>query len=335
MNFIKKIDYFRKYTSDDMQQTFCGACLSIVSLLIVILFAFSEFRIILQPTLNREVTIMKSESSILAEMGSSNNVPINIDLIIKNTPCEAIFLKQFEIFGQRSVDPRFLDGFWLHRINKENQEIAEDYINPEIEREHSKFGPHLQRLLTQVQDNEGCHIFGQLMTNKSPGTLMIFVNWDTEEMEIINRLVQNLKTRITMDHKLLHYSFGEKSVQTEVIQKFANESGVVKFSKADEIPEFSGVKSCEYFAKIIPHKFYVSGSKIDKEAFQYSIHYQCTEENEGNKAGHMLSFMHEISPLGIKYSITKPPFMMALVSIVSVIGGIYVIMNILNGFLVK
>eukprot|EP01022_Parablepharisma_sp_SALTPOND_P003118 TRINITY_DN112379_c0_g1_i1.p2 TRINITY_DN112379_c0_g1~~TRINITY_DN112379_c0_g1_i1.p2 ORF type:complete len:211 (-),score=36.72 TRINITY_DN112379_c0_g1_i1:359-943(-) len=175
---LKKVDYFRKYTSSDKIQTLGGACVSLLALLLIGLFSWYEVQTYFQPRLNREVTIMANEKNVSTDMFSNNALPFNIDLTLLHTPCESksrsilpigIYVKQHEIFGLRSIDPKFLDNFYLIRLDAADQHaIAEDYVSPEILKEHPKVGAHIQRLLTQVADKEGCHVFGWLGTNKVP-----------------------------------------------------------------------------------------------------------------------------------------------------------------------
>ena len=76
---------------------------------------------------------------------------------------------QEEIFGRRAIDPKFLDNFYLRRLNSTQHEVAEDYVSTEIQRKYTKFGSNILRLLTEIIDKEGCHVFGQLITNKVCG----------------------------------------------------------------------------------------------------------------------------------------------------------------------
>ena len=101
------------------------------------------------------------------------------------------------------------------------------------------------------------------------------------------------------------------------------------------MPEFRGVSRCEYYMKIVPHKFYIGSSKIDRETFQYSAHYQCREGNGEKEDSHQVTFMHEISAVGIKYSKVSVTTLQMLTSLMAVIGGVYVVMGILYRSLSK
>ena len=107
-------------------------------------------------------------------------------------------------------------------------------------------------------------------------------------------------------------------------------SGVTDFDKGDELPEFRGVNHCEYFMKIIPHKFVQGSSVINDETFQYSMHYQCKDSVGEKEEGHQLSFMHELSSIGIKYTKEEISLLQTLTSVMAIVGGVYVIMGILH-----
>ncbi len=163
---LKKVDYFRKYTNEDKIQSCIGACISMLALFLIVLFSMYEIQRYLQPQLNREVTVMGNDNAVSNDRFPNNGLPLNIDLVLFNAPCESIYIRQHEVFGHRSVDPKFIDNFYLKRLDSSMHELPDDYISPKVVRENAKLPPHIQRLMTQVVDREGCHVFGQLGTNK-------------------------------------------------------------------------------------------------------------------------------------------------------------------------
>lgn len=91
MNIIKKLDYFRKYTSDNQTQTSTGACFSLFAIFLVLFFMAVEFSDFLTPTLNKEVVVLSNASPVNMtdmEIEKHNKVKINIDLTLFKAPCE-------------------------------------------------------------------------------------------------------------------------------------------------------------------------------------------------------------------------------------------------------
>ena len=49
----------------------------------------------------------------------------------------------------------------------------------------------------------------------------LFVNWNSEEMIMADKLIENLASKIVIDHKLSELSFGDKEAQREMVARFA------------------------------------------------------------------------------------------------------------------
>ena len=90
MRALKQADYFRKYVNDDKRQTCHGALLSILTLVLIVVFFYFEFSAYSKPILNRKPSLMQLEVDDPNEAISSNNIPVNINLILYHTPCESI-----------------------------------------------------------------------------------------------------------------------------------------------------------------------------------------------------------------------------------------------------
>ncbi len=162
--------------------------------------------------------------------------------------------------------------------------------------------------------------------------LQLLVNWEAEEMRSVARLVENLKEGIAMDHKLNGISFGELEAQRNIQRRFGN-STITDFDLADEVPEHRKVNHCEYYMKIIPHKFFEGRTEIAKETFKYSLYYQCKESADEGEDGFQLTFMHEISSVGITYRKEEITLLQTLTALVSIIGGVYVLMGLFHSAL--
>jgi len=297
MRTLRNLDYFRKYTDDLRAQTTCGAFLSLLTILLIILFSVFELCLYFTPALNREVTLIRTKS---------HNLTLNIDIILQNAPCESIYFKEVQIYGERLFHPKDIESLIVRRIDSSSKEISDDYIS--VQEEYSNFDKQMQLLLTELLDAEGCHISGNLTIDKSPNTLHILVNWETEEMIFAQRLIKGLDSKITMNHKLLEYSFGDKNTIYSPIFQLKT----------------SNINTCDYFMKLIPQTY------KSKEIFISSVYFQCSEEVSNDKPGHQLTFMHEVSSVGIKYTEESINFLVLLVSLAAIIGGAYVIVDLIN-----
>ncbi len=81
----------------------------------------------------------------------------------------------------------------------------------------------------------------------------------------------------------------------------------------------------------MPHKFFLGKSEIDKETFKYSVYYQCKGSADEGEDDHQLTFMHDVSSVGIKYKKEEITFLQTLTSLAAIIGGVYVVLGLLHG----
>ena len=44
----------------------------------------------------------------------------------------------------------------------------------------------------------------------------MYVNWGTEEMIMIEKIIDNMQARVAMDHKVFNFSFGDPAAQKEL-----------------------------------------------------------------------------------------------------------------------
>jgi len=240
-------------------------------------------------------------------------------------------MKEQQVFGRRIVDPKYLDDFKVQRISSSGQNIEDDYINPKIAKENTKMDPHLQLFLTEVVDHEGCHLFGEFWVDKSPSSVKVIVNWNNEDIKLIERLVPEIKSIITMEHRLLKYRFGDLKGNKYAEKYFPNATTEdISFDDINKLPGLDVIKRCEYFMKVIPQRFYANGYK---ETFKSSVHYECSNK-EGDE-GYQLTFSHEVYPIGVQYKNDSGLFSIVLVSTIAVLCGIYVIMSVFNVLLTK
>ena len=84
MSSFLKIDIFRKLPKDLTEPTFCGAVVSVICAVALILLTISEMANYLQPATSSTLSIQSSHNS--------DKFHINIDIVLPRMPCDVIGL---------------------------------------------------------------------------------------------------------------------------------------------------------------------------------------------------------------------------------------------------
>lgn len=84
MSAILKLDVFRKLPKDLTEPTFCGAVVSTVCTVVLVLLAITEIRTYVSPSTSSMITIQSSHES--------DKFHINLDVVMPYMPCDVIGL---------------------------------------------------------------------------------------------------------------------------------------------------------------------------------------------------------------------------------------------------
>ncbi|KAI8098853.1 endoplasmic reticulum vesicle transporter-domain-containing protein [Halteromyces radiatus] len=184
---------------------------------------------------------------------------------------------------------------------------------------------------------EGCRMHGHLLVNKlrgnfhfSPGPSFTYGSQHVHDVR--NFLFSNYNFK----HSINHLQFGDQTHQVHKQKRTAalaltNPLDGTKWG-ADE-----GVAMHQFFLKIVPTQFNFISGRYDLRTFQYSVSRQ--ERNLALQSGASgapgVYFHMDFSPMRVIYTELHKPLARVLVSICSIIGGIFTVASIVDGFLYK
>jgi len=201
--------------------------------------------------------------------------------------------------------------------------LKSQYTGDAVNRVYKRSSLEDRILLTQLLEREGCRLSGYIDISKAPGSVSFFINLRQQVLNKYNINATELIKGFTFTHTINFLSFGSTKDQKEIMRSF-KESSFMKFDRARDIPEQSNVDYCLYYFALIPYMFF-----IDKEVYQYSIAYNC-QNSSLPTSEFQLALSYSTSHIGILYDKEKKSIGEIFITIIGVLGGVYVMISSLK-----
>ena len=132
---------------------------------------------------------------------------------------------------------------------------------------------------------------------------------------------------LTFSHNIEYITFGDEASLKEVTTKFSN-TYVSEFNRAAKVGSLHNESTCFYYMKAVPLWFFIGSTKISQETYQYSIDFTC-EDRAKTIGGYQVTFVYDMSPIGIVYKMEEWSVWQMLVSVSAIVSGVYVLMGLL------
>jgi len=209
-------------------------------------------------------------------------------------------------------------------IGQELYKKANQITNEDLEENHGNDEemPHEDLVIKEIENQEGCQIFGHFYVNKVPGNFHLSAH-------AYGRLVQKISSqgyfRFDLSHTVNHLSFGDdkelKNIKKTFTEGVLNPIDGVKKTDSDR-------KLYEYYLKIVPTTY------TDISGNTYYVHQFTSSNNE--LISHMLPavyFRFDLSPVTVKYWQYKDSFSHFFVQLCAIVGGIFAVTGILDALI--
>jgi len=243
-----------------------------------------------------------------------------------------ISVDQEDSVGNHRMDVR--DTILKNRISK-NGVLINDPIVGYI---------HTDKLVSALEIGEGCIINGFIPVTKVKGDIHIsFHNYaDLYNYVRIDR--PDLFKRISLNHKISMLNFGEINANDDILKRFkldaeSSKSGENAFNNPKNLPNFiSETKrnNYDYFVKLIPHVFDDKiNERKEKIGYQYSMTSRARDFNADSNEMPIVIINYDFSPISMRFKLEAKSFLHFLTHICAIIGGVFVLFNILNNLLLK
>lgn len=311
---LKAFDVYRKLPQDLTEPTMSGAIVSIASTLIMLILFLTEFNEFLKV---RTV----SEMFIDTNKGGEKLV-VNIDISMPHLPCDLASFDAQDVMGS-------------HHLNiggdlRKRRLSADGTQGEEIRHGDGDTNFNLERANKAFQDKEGCRFYGTFSVNKVPGNFHVSSHAYMDHVNVI--FSQNGINTIDLSHNIHHISFGEdkdlKLIKTQFDQGALNPLDNVQKMKTPA--QATSHVMYQYYISVVPTTY------EDLKGKQIYVH-QFTANNNEIEGGQFpgLFFRYDLSPVTVKFSLTKESFFRFLVQICAIIGGIFTVAGIIDAILHK
>jgi len=274
---------------------------------------------------------IKTSSEMTIEHFKGNDkLIINMDITFHEFPCSILSIDVQDIMGSHSVNIH--GSITKNRINKHGKVIGQEvYKNAKLEdHNHSDHNhdedevPELSQVQKELDESEGCQVFGFLYVNKVPGNFHIsghgFAN-------IIQQLVSLGYRKYNLSHTINHLSFGDK-VDVSIIKSYFKDG---QFNILDSTFKKNHLMMLyEYHLNIVPTSYSTIKGK-DYYVYQYTSSFN--NLLTGNLP--VVHFRFDLSPITVRYWEYKEDLSHFLVQLCAIIGGIFAVTGIFDSIIHK
>lgn len=319
MDKLRKLDFFRKPQQELQQQTFSGACLSLLTICAILcLLLYSALR---------PLSLKSTQLQIALSQGSKQ-LDVDFNIVLYHSPCASVTFQQRD--KTRSQNVRELSAVKFQRVSSGGAAIADDYVDREIEAKYSIAGTKVMLLLTGLKDEERCRISGSFAVNKVPGMLSISHVEAESDLAEIKDAAPELHSKLNLAHKIMSLTFGSNEFTDSVA---VSQGGLDSGNAAKGLGSVrDAVQSCSYYMRILPHIHrQLAHPKATTETYKYTVHSNCHIQSEERDKSKVV-FFYETLPI---VAVREERKVSGLFVVLAVVCGVYVVMGVLNNVLLK
>lgn len=159
MSALLKLDVFRKLPKDLTEPTFCGAIVSTICTVVLVLLSITEIRTYLSPATASMIAIQSSHDS--------DKFHINMDIVMPFMPCDVVALTVEDQMQNRVSD--YYGELHKHRLTKDGEEISVETW----EEKNQNRQVVADRIEQELKDGQGCRLSGFIDAVRVPGNFYI------------------------------------------------------------------------------------------------------------------------------------------------------------------
>lgn len=268
---------------------------------------------------------IKTSSEMLVDTSHSQELlKINMDLVINRIPCSIISLDVQDVMGTHSLN---VHGKLVKNRVDQNGNLISLYNEPkEIGHTHEAHSdvpqPNYEQLKREIQNKEGCQLFGNISVLRVPGNFHISSH---AYGKTIARLINENIFKYDISHKVNHISFGDES-DIQLIKAKFNVGNLNPLDGISRIKKGEADKIYEYYLKVVPTNY------VDINNQSYDVNQFTSNSNEVpvNMMTPTIYFRYDIAPILVRFEQYKESFFEFFVQICAIIGGIYSVIGIID-----
>jgi len=313
---MKTFDLFQKVTVESSSRpTILGALLSLIAIFLMFFIFFKQaYEFFFKPLIKKDTIIFQDEDG-------SGMINANIGMTFHNLPCYIISIDQEDLLGH-------------HKMNIDDT-VVKTPIDSNGNPNGFVFDPHRTSELTKaINDRNGCIITGSVPISKVKGDIHFSFHAYREIYAYLFN--NNMSTKITVEHSFSLLNFGNEEELKQILKNFDMSDQEANFNRVKTLPNYKGFDysyDYDYYIKIIPQVFHNEYNSHKHIAYQYTLTHKASKRNDDLRMPIIL-INYDYSSVGMKYTLQKRYLFHFLTDICALIGGVFVIFNILNNVFV-
>ncbi len=150
----------------------------------------------------------------------NEKLTINFDITLHEFPCSIVSIDLQDIMGSHSVNVH--GTITKNKLSKEGKVIGQEvYKKAKLQNsgESDEIPPSIELVQQEMNDNEGCQIFGYFFVNKVPGNFHISAH---AYGHLVQQLAATGYNKFNISHTINHISFGDKVDLSRIKRSFSD-----------------------------------------------------------------------------------------------------------------
>lgn len=324
---LKYLDAFPRAEEHLLQKTKSGAVVSIIGLSIMATLFVHELQYYLETYTVHQMAV---------DFKRGETLPIHINMTFPSLPCEVLSLDAIDLSGKHEVDLH--TNIWKLRMNKEGHIIGNEYISDLGDKGHShSHGENkndteghehgigsdaeetIKRVKTQIENGEGCRVYGFLDVQRVAGNFHISVHGLS--MFVAHKIFGSAD-HVNVSHLIHELSFGPSYPGSH--NPLDGTSRILQGTSG----------TFKYYIKIVPTEYrYLS--KALQSTNQFSVTEYFNTWKESDRTWPAVYFLYDLSPITVTIKEQRRSFLHFLTRLCAVLGGTFALTGMLDRWIYR
>ena len=310
---IRRLDVFKMIPDEFKESTYLGVGLSILFMLTAVVLMINQLNFFLIPRIESEMLVDHQKDD--------KDLTVNLQVLLHSYPCGLVSLDKLDAVHTHTMDVQ--ENMIKYRADKNGK-----VLGPQENTDALTLDQRLALLVTQVDASEGCLLSGNFTIKLVPGNFHISFHKYGVEVQL---LMSRHGFRPDFSHTIKRLSFGGESeaLETQVMSDFRLETlhSLSNIESTGLMEKLGFPHGVLHQLNIVPSTFdYGNGNVL--EVYQYSA-----TSLDISGGAFSITFKFNIENVVMQYKRKSGSFSHFLVQSVAILGGVYMLMNILKMFI--
>lgn len=295
---LRRVDFYRRIPIDLTEPTLPGAIISILAGILMVSLLCGEIVSFFSP-------VTRSDMFVAHDDSHGAKFSLNLNMTFHKLPCFMTGVDVMDVLGHHEVGVSGTVS--KSRVAPDGTTIIGEY-REQTDTDHN------------AMVNEGCNLHGFLMLNKVPG------NFHVSSHGLQHLVMQHKPGGIDVSHTIHELWVGE---DVKFVGKHGYEGEVHPLNGMEQRDD--QIMFYTYHMDLVP-TIYAMGRNPTKQ-FEKGYQFTATTHKMRIPPSQMAAayFHYSMSPITVRYSLERTPFIHFLTYVCAIIGGVFTVAGIMAG----